>query len=377
MPYSLAADCPANAAYAEYLAHVSQHMHTGMVMFGQMGCTDPGNVACLNKMAMETLPYRCGFNNPSWEPLCPADKLQKRFTLNDAEDCKSRSTVRRRRSQHPPDAQLCELPCNSEPTVDEAPVDTGDADANQCDVGRLLCECLKNLKDGNEVQKQSAIVDLQCLVFESEASSRAVQLAIDDAKRCDAPAIASCLRGRVREAARSKHANHVIQKILETLSDKHAHFVVEELVGVGPSLARHQFGCRVVCRILEHCSLTDSQTAALFEEILDVVEDLCCHRFGNYVVRHVLEYGSQGYRHRIVCAVRKNLFGVARHKFGSMVVEDALMKCSAEDRLAMVHDLRSDPKQYAELAEGRFGSFVVAALNKDFTDDSNAVRTRS
>ena len=49
------------------------------------------------------------------------------------------------------------------------------------------------------------------------------------------------------------------------------------------SLATHAYGCRVIQRILEHCSL--EQTMPVLQELLHHIHDLVQDQYGNYVIQ--------------------------------------------------------------------------------------------
>lgn len=52
------------------------------------------------------------------------------------------------------------------------------------------------------------------------------------------------------------------------------------------ALSTHPYGCRVIQRILEHC--TPEQVAPILEELHSHAEQLVQDQFGNYVIQHVL-----------------------------------------------------------------------------------------
>ena len=52
------------------------------------------------------------------------------------------------------------------------------------------------------------------------------------------------------------------------------------------ALSTHPYGCRVIQRILEHC--TPEQTTPILEELHAHTEQLIQDQYGNYVVQHVL-----------------------------------------------------------------------------------------
>merc|ERR1719498_843075 len=89
------------------------------------------------------------------------------------------------------------------------------------------------------------------------------------------------LHGHVRKALESPHANYVIQKAIEVMPPALAGFVVNELSGVAVPTAKDRYGCRAICRLLEHCP--HDQTDCLIHEVLREVSTLCRHSYGNYV----------------------------------------------------------------------------------------------
>merc|ERR1712151_1490082 len=81
---------------------------------------------------------------------------------------------------------------------------------------------------------------------------RVVQLALEVVDRLTASGLAMELRGQVRQAIGSAHANYVVQKVVETQPTSVA-------------VTRHRYGCRILCRLLEH-SASDPGTVALVDE---------------------------------------------------------------------------------------------------------------
>lgn len=218
-----------------------------------------------------------------------------------------------------------------------------------------------NLRVDNDDQ-WSVAAQFQQLAFSSTISSRAAQLALQDASANDAAILALGLHGHVRRAAQSKHANHVVQKIIEVMPMTRARFVIDELQGVADEVARHRFGCRLLCRILEHLSPGDAATRDLLEELLAHIDGLISHAYGSYVIRHILEFGVPEHKHRVAIALLANATWYANHRLGSHVVEAALRSCSPSDQGAIVEALLADEDQLVSLAGNQFGRHVVRAM---------------
>merc|ERR1712232_1036722 len=125
--------------------------------------------------------------------------------------------------------------------------------------------------------------------------------------------------------------------------------------------ARHRFGCRLLCRLLEH-GVSHSK-AALFGEILADAGSLCIHTFGNYVIEHFLEFGLPEQRREVARALHADATSLAQHRYGSRIVEKALEACSGDDQAAIIDALLTSG-ELPTLAENQFGCFVVKALLK-------------
>jgi len=237
----------------------------------------------------------------------------------------------------------------------------------------LADEMLMQLKTG--VDTQELVQRFQHWAFSTKVSSRAAQLVLQDASANHAMLLASSLQGHVLRAAQSKHANHVVQKIVEVLPIARVAFIVEELYGFGYETARHRFGCRLLCRILEHLSPGDEASCRLVDDVLAKVHELCSHVFGSYVIRHVLEFGLPEHKHRVAVALLPYVGWCAKHRLGSHVVEAAVKSCAPEDRRALATKLLAD-QDIAALAMNQFGRHVVRALLampgplKDETEDA-------
>ena len=192
---------------------------------------------------------------------------------------------------------------------------------------------------------------------------RVVQVAMEKASNCAAKDLAAELHGHVREAAVSPHANYVIQKVITQLSPATSAFIAHELMGNAARFVRHRFGCRIICRLLEHCSSQEG-TLRLIEEVLqDPSEalDLCRHNFGHHVVQSILEHGDVKYKAQIAEVLLHDLLANASHRSASHVVESALSHCSETDQLALLQHL-SHPSMVAELAQVRYGFYVARTV---------------
>ena len=79
------------------------------------------------------------------------------------------------------------------------------------------------------------------------------------------------------------------------------------------NLSTHPYGCRVIQRILEHC--TAEQKASVLGELHEHTERLVQDQYGNYVVQHVLENGNPDDKGRIIATITGKVLVYSQHKF--------------------------------------------------------------
>lgn len=195
---------------------------------------------------------------------------------------------------------------------------------------------------------------------------RVVQLAISVCDRHASAVLVHELRGHVCACVGSPSANYVIQKIVEMMPASVVEFISEELVGIGGKTARHRFGCRILCRILEHNSSEATSdvhgfTQRLIDELLDIVADLCVERYGHHVVESAIEHGNVKQQHQIASVLNTELLRYSKNRYGSHVVRKALLLCPRDDQQEMLGVLAAQDN-ISILAGHHFGSFVLRVL---------------
>merc|ERR1719401_465151 len=103
-------------------------------------------------------------------------------------------------------------------------------------------------------------------------------------------------------------------------------FVIQAVEADAESISKHQYGCRVVQRLLEHCAL--QQLRSMLDQILTVVDKLAPDPYGNYVVQSLLERGRVDDKRRILRVVEEHVAELSRHKCSSNVVEEHVAELS-------------------------------------------------
>jgi len=193
--------------------------------------------------------------------------------------------------------------------------------------------------------------------------SRQVQEAIDFATNDEErAAIAQELHGKVWEALECRNANHVLQKLISSMRPQASQFVIDEIMGLGSAAyaAQHGFGCRVLERLLEHC--TPEQVGPLVEDLLDAGPKLCTDQYGNFVVQHVLEFGTDEHKHRMSRIVAAQIASIPGDYHGCSVVSAALTHSLEKDKIVVARSVLARRGFLVCMARQRHGHDAVMCL---------------
>lgn len=225
-------------------------------------------------------------------------------------------------------------------------------------------ELMDDLAAGSKAREEALAILHGSVWSHSRAPSgcRLVQLALQVANRETASDILEELHGHVKDAIDCPHANYVIQKVVEVMPAALSGFVIAELQGAAVETARHRFGCRILCRLLEH-SNTSVPLAKLIDELLVEAKMLIRHNYAHYVMQSVLEHGLPEHKRQLLGVLCEDLADNAQHRCASHVIEAALSHCSSEDQCSLAAQLIGEGEDIlVSLAMTQFGSFVVRAL---------------
>lgn len=222
---------------------------------------------------------------------------------------------------------------------------------------------------------------------------RVVQKALEQLPPSKAVIIVKEFKSNVQCCLYDQNGNHVIQKCVEVTSKarkkalelKHnipestssppldddaalvelgdqIDFILDSFAGKTRSLAMHAYGCRVLQRVLEHC--THAESARILDELRDgELRELIENQYANYVVQHAIQYGRDQDRSVLVAAVRANLVEFSRHKFASNVVEKCLEYGNAEQKKQLIDEIAApggdDRNALRQLIVDNFANYVV------------------
>lgn len=324
--------------------------------------------------------FRPGYGMPYWDPQASwmGQRTEGAHSGCGNEDSAHdsphgrRSTVLRRQRRQ----RAAEYAMTGSRGKDLSPEETGeecnfvDQAAKEADDARII-QLAKDVENGSaykspeeyEETKETAIKEIRGEVrrrsFES-AGCRLVQQVLAAAKSADAADLCEELHGSVREAVTSLHANYVIAKVIEVMPMAQSAFVAQELRGTGVSVAKHRFGCRILCRLLEHAARSPD-TKELIHEVLEQAADLCRHSFAHHVISAILEQGMPEQKTKIFLVLNADVLKFAMNRNASYVIEKALTHLAGQELLSLAAALANSDK-VVSLATNQFASFVVKAL---------------
>jgi pumilio RNA-binding family len=149
------------------------------------------------------------------------------------------------------------------------------------------------------------------------------------------------LDGHILKCVKDQNGNHVVQKCIECVDPTSLSFIISAFHGQVNNeiyaLSTHPYGCRVIQRILEHC--TTDQTQGILDELHEQAESLIQDQYGNYVIQHVLEHGKPEDKAKIVAMVRGKVCSYSQHKFASNVVEKCVTYASRQDKTVLIDEV--------------------------------------
>lgn len=169
--------------------------------------------------------------------------------------------------------------------------------------------------------------------------------------------LAAELHTHVQEAIQCPNANHVIQKCIGKLPPLQSQFIINEISGTAGQVARHKYGCRILQRLIEHCS--EGQIASLLDELLGEAAELSTDIYGSYVMKHILEHGFERHISTLTYILAERVPDVSRHSYGSAVLGEALAQASGDSQLVLAKTLLLQPAVLRHMAHSRHGHATV------------------
>lgn len=202
----------------------------------------------------------------------------------------------------------------------------------------------------------SAVLTPQALIplCKGEYGCRVVAKMLEVAARDQQEIIMQRLRQEdVKSLVMDAHANHVMQKLVETQSEAKKEFVVQYFAGRAVKSATNKYACRVLLKIIEHGG-TSEAVRSLLQELLPHITQLMDDQFANYVVQTILEFGTPEEVQAVISTLSGHYVSMSMQKFASNVVERVLRVATVEQRVHIISEIL-DGKSFTldhELGDG-------------------------
>ena len=158
-------------------------------------------------------------------------------------------------------------------------------------------------------------------------------------------------KGKIAEMSKKVNSSHVIQKLLETASNKH--YITRELKNHVLDLATDKLG---VCVLKKCCN--DPQ---IMSEILGNSLVLMQHPYGNYAIQSVLDLWKEEAAHEFNSAIQGRVSQLCLQKYSSNVMEKALK--IENIRKSIIKELVGYEK-ISELLMNQYGAYVLRTTSE-------------
>ncbi|VDD91061.1 unnamed protein product [Enterobius vermicularis] len=199
---------------------------------------------------------------------------------------------------------------------------------------------------------------------------RVIQKALESIESDQQMEILKEMEGQVLKCVKDQNGNHVVQKVIERVDPSKLQFIIDAFVQPGDnntvsSLSTHPYGCRVIQRVLEHC--TEEQKRPVLDQLHMHIKDLVIDQYGNYVIQHVIEHGSMEDRDRIVQQIKGDVLRFAQHKFASNVIEKCLTCGAVPHKNALITEVCGNPNDAAntpllQMMKDQYANYVVQKM---------------
>lgn len=252
--------------------------------------------------------------------------------------------------------------CSKEEELDVEVEDFGDP-IGLADNFEQSDKVISRLETADCMEKQQIIKWLQGTLLtlaQSKHSCRVVQKALEVAGSMSRNKLVAELELHVEMLYKSPHGNYVLSKLVETVPSAALQPVIRQLQAQGPiTVAKHRFGCRVLERLIEHCS--EHEILGLIGPIIANSEMLCRHVYGNFIIQHLVEQGSPARRMSVLNHLLSHMPYLAMHRTASHVVQRVLEYSDKESLQMIVAVLlcAESPNSFVDIACSRYGSFVT------------------
>merc|ERR1719321_1661137 len=142
----------------------------------------------------------------------------------------------------------------------------------------------------------------------------------------------------------------------------HSQFIIDEILQGGPGaavrVAKHQYGCRVLQRLFEHCS--KGQLEPIVHQLLGDAMQICTHNFGQFVLQHLCEHGTAEQVSELTELLAQSILTVEILGQSILsVLNKAFDHACPEARALLANALLARPDQLMTISSSRYGHLTV------------------
>eukprot|EP00571_Detonula_confervacea_P014742 CAMPEP_0172300530 /NCGR_PEP_ID=MMETSP1058-20130122/2595_1 /TAXON_ID=83371 /ORGANISM="Detonula confervacea, Strain CCMP 353" /LENGTH=532 /DNA_ID=CAMNT_0013010331 /DNA_START=270 /DNA_END=1868 /DNA_ORIENTATION=+ len=188
---------------------------------------------------------------------------------------------------------------------------------------------------------------------------RLIQKALDTLDREAVANIVASVKGKVWLLVHHHNGNHVIQKSVTKINEfvqadrdqednattslllSSLDIIIDEVASNIKDLSIHPYGCRVVQRLIEHCSGPQMTNVLDGISLEGLYSTLINHEYGNYVIQRVLAYGRPSDKEAVFETIitNNNILKLSKQKHSSNVVEMMLTYGNAEQHQRFIEEM--------------------------------------
>ncbi|KAI1821798.1 ARM repeat-containing protein [Xylaria intraflava] len=227
---------------------------------------------------------------------------------------------------------------------------------------------------GSQVQKKLLAAKMEKQIAELSVqmySCRVVQKALEHVLVEQQEKIVEELSSKILSVAMDQNGNHVVQKIIHMFPRRCIPFTMEAFRGQIETLAMHGYVCRVIQRILEHC--TPAERRSLMADIHPCAAKLMTDQYGNYVIQHVIEHGQPEDRQIMIQQVISRAVALSKHKYASNIVEKCVQFGEVEDKRAILNRLTTPSSDRENplpaMMKDQYANYVIQRLIEHLDGD--------
>jgi len=233
-------------------------------------------------------------------------------------------------------------------------------------IGRGSADLLIQHLESAELKERDRLIEwiISCASALSLSSlgSRVIQKALDVSTGVSRHKLFEHLIPHVYALVRSLHGNFVLQKLIVLMNQVEVDAVVHAMSSDVLNIAKHNCGCRVIERLLEHFPDIPSMKP-LVEQLMFATADLARHRNGNFVIGAMLEHAPSHVGRQVSNRLLPEATTLAMHRGSSHVLQKAIQHGCWETRgLFAQCFLTSQMPRVEEITTNKFGALVLEEL---------------